>query len=54
MFSQDVIHRDIKLENILLDENYNLVLADFGLASIIKAENDSVSGAIGTENYMAP
>ncbi|KAJ5260411.1 hypothetical protein N7497_012273 [Penicillium chrysogenum] len=30
--SAGVIHRDLKLTNILIDDNYNLKICDFGLA----------------------
>ena len=43
--------RDIKLENILLDDNYNPILCDFGFGKI--SEN-KITGKIGTLNYMAP
>ena len=51
--SKGVIHRDIKLENLLLDEDYNLKLADFGYASKLAKER-RYTKAVGTSVYFAP
>ena len=48
--SKGITHRDIKLENIFLDKNKNIKLADPGLAG----EESKLSGLWGTDNYMAP
>lgn len=45
-----VVHRDIKPENLLLDRDGRVKIADFGIASLIGAENESS----GTPAYMAP
>jgi len=55
--SKGIIHRDIKLGNVMLDESNNVKIADFGVARIM-AEGEG--GAVdrrrraGTPGYMAP
>lgn len=46
------VHRDLKLENILVDDNLDLKIADFGFACYKSIDN--LKSYRGTMTYMAP
>ncbi|KAF6167070.1 hypothetical protein GIB67_041325 [Kingdonia uniflora] len=54
--SPSVIHRDIKSSNILLNENYEPKIADFGIARVIdeSSKGSDLSCFAGTLGYIAP
>jgi len=50
-----VIHRDLKPQNIMIDENGNAKIMDFGIARFVDTERMTGSGVmIGTPEYMSP
>lgn len=46
-----ICHRDIKVDNILLDEEYNIKICDFGFSSY---NSKFLEEYLGTKKYMAP
>lgn len=50
-----IVHRDIKPSNILLDEQLNAYLSDFGLAKLLEvSETHATTDVAGTFGYVAP
>ena len=52
MHSRGVVHRDLKIENILFDQNMHLKVADFGFATYRNV--GQLKSYRGTMTYMAP
>jgi serine/threonine protein kinase len=51
---QRIVHRDLKLGNMLLNGAMQLKIADFGLATRIEYEGEKKMTVCGTPNYIAP
>ena len=52
----EICNRDLKIDNILMDEHFNPKICDFGLATELKGKNGSgkLSENVGTDKYKPP
>ncbi|XP_058095515.1 G-type lectin S-receptor-like serine/threonine-protein kinase SD2-5 [Magnolia sinica] len=52
---QRIVHLDIKPQNILLDDNFNAKVSDFGLSKLMDRDQSQVQTTMrGTPGYLAP
>ena len=54
LHSKNIIYRDLKLENIMFNENGYLTLIDFGNCKIIEDAQELESSFIGSPDYISP
>jgi serine/threonine protein kinase len=53
LHSKNITHRDLKPENVLFTDGVNIKISDFGLASMVDAQ-DAMKTLCGTPQYVAP
>jgi 5'-AMP-activated protein kinase catalytic alpha subunit len=49
-----VLHRDVKLDNILFDANGQIKICDFGISRVIRNPSEVIHEQCGTPAYVAP
>ena len=52
--AKNVVHKDLKSQNILLDEKKKVKITDFGIADILDSDVTRTQSLMGTPQYIAP
>lgn len=53
LHTNHIVHRDLKLDNILIDKDGYIKIIDYGIARKLGADEDAQTFG-GTQDYMAP
>ena len=54
LHKKGIMHRDLKLENILVDEKGYIKIIDYGLAKILEKDGKLAQSYCGTPEYLSP
>lgn len=54
MHSKNILHRDLKIQNMFLSEDDIIKLGDFGIAKALNTASDMARTSCGTPYFMAP
>jgi serine/threonine protein kinase len=52
--TNDIIHRDLKTSNIMVTDDYDIIISDFGFATYNNIKNDTHNKYLGTAGFKAP
>uniref|UniRef100_A0A183V7M8 Serine/threonine-protein kinase PLK n=1 Tax=Toxocara canis TaxID=6265 RepID=A0A183V7M8_TOXCA len=54
LHDKKIIHRDLKLGNLFLNDDMKVKIGDFGLATVVEFDGERKKTLCGTPNYIAP